>query len=384
MDYRKIGRDAVETSLFGMGCMRLPLEVQPDGSKQHGRIDEDEAIRMIRYAVDHGVTYFDTAYPYHQGNSERVVGKALAGGYREKVLLATKMPVWQVKKTEDFERLLNEQLEKLQTTWIDFYLLHALHEESWQNVKRLGVLDFLEKARQDGKIRHIAFSFHDQLPVFKEIVDSFAWDMCQIQLNLLDENYQAGLEGMHYAAERGISIVAMEPLRGGALAQKVPQDIKAVWEQAPIKRSPAEWAFRYLTDYPQISVILSGVTTMEQLVDNIRIFGDAKPESLTGLEKNLIGQVQTIYRDKIKVGCTGCNYCMPCPFGVSIPDVFRIYNQAFLYDDPAASRKQYQSLLSKQHDASQCQSCGQCEPQCPQNIPIIAKLAEAHAYLTQT
>ncbi|NLO34993.1 MAG: aldo/keto reductase [Clostridiaceae bacterium] len=384
MDYRKIGRDQVATSLFGMGCMRLPLEVQPDGSKQYGKIDEDEAIRMIRYAIDHGVTYLDTAYPYHQGNSERVVGKALTGGYRDKVLLATKMPVWQVKKAADFERLLNEQLEKLQTTWIDFYLLHALNEDSWKKVKQLGVLDFLEKARQAGKIRHIAFSFHDQLPVFKEIIDSFAWDMCQIQLNLLDEHYQAGLEGMHYAADRGISIVVMEPLRGGALAQKVPQDIKAVWEQAPVKRSPAEWAFRYLTDYPQVSVILSGVTTMEQLVDNIRSFADAKPDSLTEQEKDLIGQVQTLYRDKIKVGCTGCNYCMPCPSGVSIPDVFRIYNQAFLYEDLEASRKQYQSLISKQHDASQCVSCGQCEPQCPQNIPIIAKLAEAHAFLSRT
>lgn len=384
MDYRKIGRDQVATSLFGMGCMRLPLEVQPDGSKQYGKIDEDEAIRMIRYAIDHGVTYLDTAYPYHQGNSERVVGKALTGGYRDKVLLATKMPVWQVKKAADFERLLNEQLEKLQTTWIDFYLLHALNEDSWKKVKQLGVLDFLEKARQAGKIRHIAFSFHDQLPVFKEIIDSFAWDMCQIQLNLLDEHYQAGLEGMHYAADRGISIVVMEPLRGGALAQKVPQDIKAVWEQVPVKRSPAEWAFRYLTDYPQVSVILSGVTTMEQLVDNIRSFADAKPDSLTEQEKDLIGQVQTLYRDKIKVGCTGCNYCMPCPSGVSIPDVFRIYNQAFLYEDLEASRKQYQSLISKQHDASQCVSCGQCEPQCPQNIPIIAKLAEAHAFLSRT
>lgn len=378
MDYRTIGKDELQTSVFGFGCMRLPTLDLADG--RHA-VDEAEAIRMMRYAVDHGVTYFDTAYPYHGGQSELVVGKALQDGYRDKVLLATKLPVWQVKRTEDFDRILDEQLQKLQTDHIDFYLLHSLQEQTWRKVKKLGVLSFLDRAKQSGKIRHAAFSFHDQLPLFKEIIDSYAWDMCQIQLNLLDDHYQAGLEGLHYAAERGIDIVVMEPLRGGALAQKVPPDIKAVWDQADTKRSPAEWAFRWLYQMPQVKVILSGVSTMEQLQDNIRIFADAKPGSMTDAEQELLSQVQNLYRQKIKVNCTGCGYCMPCPSGVSIPDVFRIYNEAYLYDDLESSRKSYQNLMKRSQDASQCVSCGHCEPLCPQNIPIIEKLAEAHEVL---
>jgi hypothetical protein len=380
MDYRVIGKDKMTASVFGFGCMRLPMRALPDGGHA---VDEDEAIRMIRYAADHGVTYFDTAYPYHQGVSELVVGKALQGGYREKVLLATKLPVWQTKKYADFDRILDEQLRKLQTDHIDFYLLHALSEGTWRKVKKLGVLDFLDRAKKSGKIRHAAFSFHDEAPLFKEIIDSYAWDMCQIQLNLLDENYQAGLEGLYYAAERGIDVVVMEPLRGGALAQKVPEDIRLVWDQAEIRRSPAEWAFRWLYNFPQVKVILSGVSTMEQLKDNIRIFADAKPAAMTAAEKDLVGQVQSLYRQKIKVGCTGCNYCMPCPSSVSIPEVFRLYNQAFLYDDLANSRKSYQNLMKREKDASKCVSCGHCEPLCPQNIPIIEKLAEAHRILAE-
>jgi uncharacterized protein len=383
MNYRKIGKNNLRVSTFGVGCMRLPLTVHEDGSTDYGDINEPEAIRMIRYAVDHGVTYIDTAYPYHQGNSELVVGKALSDGYREKVLLATKLPVWKAKKPEDFDTLLNEQLEKLQTDHIDFYLLHALGEDTWEKVKNMGVLDFLDRVKTSGKIKHAAFSFHDELPVFKKIIDSYDWDMCQIQLNLLDEHYQAGLEGMHYAADRGISVVIMEPLRGGALAQKVPSDIKAVWDESAVKRSPAEWAFRWLANFPQISVILSGVSTMDQLKDNLRIFSDIQPDSLTDEEKSLIKRVQSLYQKKIKVACTGCNYCMPCPSGVAIPDVFRLYNQAFLYDDLENSKKRYAALMEKEKDASRCVECGQCEPQCPQNIPIIQKLAEAHEILSR-
>ncbi|NLM76692.1 MAG: aldo/keto reductase [Ruminococcaceae bacterium] len=382
MDYRKIGKESLKTSIFGFGCMRFPLLKQADGSTDYGMIDEPEAIRMIRYAIDNGLNYLDSGYGYHHGNSEKVIGKALQDGYRDKVLLATKLPVWQTKKYEDFDRILDEQLSRLQTDTVDFYLLHALNEQNWHKVKDLGVLDFLEKARQSGKIRHIGFSFHDQLSVFKEIIDSYDWDICQIQLNLLDDHYQAGLEGMFYAAENNISVVVMEPLRGGALASQIPADIQDIWDQAVIKRSPAEWAFRWLSDFPQVSVILSGVSTMEQLQDNIRIFADAKPFSLTKHDKALIEQVQTSYRKKIKVGCTGCNYCMPCPSGVAIPDVFSIYNHAYLFDDMANSKKKYRDLIKQKKDAGRCVSCGRCEPLCPQNIPIIEKLAEAHKVLT--
>lgn len=382
MQERLMGRNSAAVSTFGMGCMRLPLAVNSDGSTHYAAIDEPEAIRMIRHAIDSGVTYLDTAYPYHQGNSEIVVGRALLDGYRSRISLATKMPVWQTNTYADFVRILDEQLEKLQTDTIDYYLLHALNRQTWDKVKELGVLGFLDQAKKSGKIRYAGFSFHDQLPLFREIVDSYSWDMCQIQLNLLDENYQAGLEGMHYAASRGLGVVIMEPLRGGALAQKVPADIQAVWDQSEQKRSPAEWAFRWLTDFPQISVILSGVSTMVQLVDNLRIFADAKPGTLTPAEKNLIAQVQNLYRQKIKVGCTGCNYCMPCPSGVAIPEVFRLYNQAYLYDDLATSRRHYLNLSAKKQDASCCVACGRCESLCPQGIAIIDKLAEAHISLS--
>lgn len=382
MQERTMGRSSVAVSTFGMGCMRLPLAVNSDGSTHYGTIDEPEAIRMIRHAIDSGVTYLDTAYPYHQGNSEKVVGRALLDGYRSRINLATKMPVWQTDTYADFVRILDEQLEKLQTGTIDFYLLHALNRQTWDKIKKLDVLGFLDQAKKAGKIRYAGFSFHDQLPLFREIVDSYAWDMCQIQLNLLDENYQAGLEGMTYAAERGLGVVIMEPLRGGALARKVPADIQAVWNQSETKRSPVEWAFRWLADFPQVSTILSGVSTMEQLEDNLRIFEDARPGTLTPAEKNLVARVQDLYRQKIKVGCTGCNYCMPCPSGVAIPEVFRLYNQAYLYDDLNASRRQYQNLITKKQDAACCVACGHCEPLCPQGIAIIDKLAEAHIILS--
>ena len=381
MQYRVIGRDHKKTSTFGMGCMRLPLLVKEDGTTQYEMVDEKEAIRMIRHAIDNGVTYIDTAYGYHGGNSERVVGKALLQGYREQVSLATKLPVWLVKTADDFDRLLEEQLTRLQTDSLDFYLLHALNSKTWENVHKLGVLDFLDRAKKDGRIKHAGFSFHDQLPLFKEIIANYPWDMCQIQFNLLDEHYQAGLEGLQDAAERGISVVVMEPLRGGALAQKVPTDIQKVWSESEIKRSPAEWAFRWLIDFPQVSVILSGVSNMEQLDDNLRIFADAQPNALLPEEQALIARVQDLYRQKIKVGCTACNYCMPCPHGVNIPENFRLYNQAYLYDDMPSSKKGYKRLAEKLADASCCVSCGQCEPLCPQSIPIISKLAETAGVL---
>lgn len=383
MEYRKINQLDINVSAFGIGCMRLPLEVKADGSSDSSQIDQPEAIKMIRYGIDQGVNYLDTAYPYHGGQSELVVADALKDGYREKVYLATKMPVWQVEKSEDFELLLDEQLQKLQTDHIDFYLLHALNRSTWPKVKELGVLKFLDKAKADGKIRFAAFSFHDELPLFKEIIDSYKWDMVQIQFNILDTNYQAGLEGMNYAHDRGAMVVVMEPLRGGALAQQIPSDIKAVWNQAETKRSPAEWAFRWLADFPQIAVILSGVSTMEQLQDNLRIFSDTKPGIMSSHEKDLSAQVQSLYRSKIKVGCTGCNYCMPCPSGVGIPDVFRLYNNMYLFDSAEQSKKDYQNLIKNNRDATKCTECGQCEPKCPQNILIIEKLVEAHKALTE-
>ncbi len=377
MEYRKFENLDLTTSVFGIGCMRLPLQKQPDGSVKTNLIDEPEAIRMIRYGIDHGVTYIDTAWPYHGKESERVVALALREGYRERVALVTKLPCWLATKYEDFDFYLNAQLKKLETDHLDFYLLHDLSRDVWKKVKALGVLDFLDKARKSGRITHAAFSFHDDLTLFKEIVDSYDWDMCQIQLNILDEDYQAGLEGLRYAASRNLGVVIMEPLRGGLLAGPPPPDIQAVWDRAEEKCSQVEWCFRWLADHPEIKVILSGVSTMEQLQDNLRIFDSTRPNMLSPSDYQLIREVQNLYHQKIKVGCTGCNYCMPCPSGVAIPGIFRIYNQVTMTCNPDVLKSGYEYYQTTHQDPGQCVACGQCEAACPQSIPIIQKLIEA-------
>lgn len=380
MEYKKFGRLGYEISRFGIGCMRLPI-IKDENGKQ--KINEAEAIEMIRYAVDHGVNYIDTAYPYHDGQSEVVVGKALKDGYRERVKLATKLPVWLVKTYEDFEKYLDEQLSKLQVNYIDFYLLHSLDKERWNKIKEMGVLNFLDDAKRKGKIKHAGFSFHDELCVFKEIIDSYDWNMCQIQLNIIDENYQAGVEGLRYAGSKGIPVVIMEPLKGGKLGQNVPEEVLKIYDEAKVKRSHVEWAFRWLYNFPEVSVILSGVSTMDQLKDNIRIFNDAKPCSMTQDELDLVHRVKEFYISRTKVGCTGCSYCMPCPAGVSIPDIFSIYNNLYIYGTSDQSLKSYKMLMEKGKDVSKCVECQRCVQLCPQNIMIPEKLKEAEKVLSR-
>ena len=378
MHYVDFGNLGFKISRFGMGCMRFPME---KGHTDDSQVDEKAAIDMIRYAIDHGVNYIDTAYPYHGGRSEVIVGKALKNGYRDKIKLATKLPVWHAKKYEDLEKLLDEQLRRLKTDHIDFYLLHALNEKQWHRVQKLGVLDFLDEAMEKGKIRYPGFSFHDELPVFKDIIDSYDWHMCQIQLNILDEHYQAGVEGLKYAGSKGIPVVIMEPLRGGKLAQNLSQDVIDIWNDFPVKRSPVEWAFRWLYNFPEVTTILSGVSTVEQLKDNIKIFEEAKPNVMTDEELALVKRVQEFYKGKIKVGCTSCNYCMPCPSDVAIPDIFSMYNDASIFNDFKTYKKRYGELIKKEKDASQCVECGNCESACPQHLPIIEKLKEANKAL---
>ena len=381
MQYRKFGNLGFECSVFGVGCMRLPIKQNPDGTGNHENIDEAEAIRMIRYAIDHGVNYIDTAYGYHGGNSERLVAKALKDGYREKVKLATKLPVWLTKSYEDFDRLLNEQLAKLETDHVDFYLLHSLHKESWEKVRDMGVLNFLDKAVESGRIRYPGFSFHDELPVFKDILNSYDWKMCQIQLNILDGKIQAGVEGLKYAGSKGIPVVIMEPLKGGKLASAT-RDIVDIWNQAETKRTPVEWAFRWLYNFPEIAVILSGVSTMEQARDNLRIFDHAAPNCMSQEELDLVSRVKAAYDSKIRVGCTGCEYCMPCPNNVSIPEIFGLYNESSLFGNAEGCRNRYQKLVTNGKDASKCVECGNCESACPQSIRIIEKLKEAREALS--
>lgn len=380
MEYRNFIKIGKPVSLFGIGCMRLPTVKKGDKTV----IDEAEAIRMIRYGIDHGVNYIDTAYPYHDGESERLVAKALKDGYREKVFLATKSPVWLVKEYGDLERLLDEQLQKLETETIDFYLLHALDRERWRKLQAINALDFMDKARQQGKIRYICFSFHDNAEAFREIIDGYDWDMCQIQMNIMDMNEQATVEGLKYAGARNIPVVIMEPLKGGKLATSIDDEIRAAWDQADVKRTPVEWAFRWLYNFPQILTILSGVSTMEQLQDNLRIFADAKANCMDEKELAIVEQVRQLYLKKTVVPCTGCEYCLPCPQGVRIPGVFGLVNNAAMFGDEKGSRFHYDRFyIREKADASLCVECGQCEAACPQQIPIIQKLRESHRFLVQ-
>lgn len=371
MLYRKFGKTNEEVSILGFGCMRFPVI-----DKDFKKINEEEAIEQLRYGIDNGINYIDTAYIYHGGMSEPLVGKALKDGYREKVKLATKLPSWLVHSREDMDKYLNEQLEKLQTDHIDFYLVHALNKGYWENLKKHNVFDFLDKALADGRIKYAGFSFHDDLSLFKEIVDYYDWSFCQIQYNYMDENYQAGKEGLKYAAEKGLGIVIMEPLRGGSLTRNIPQDVKAIWDKAEIKRTPAEWGFKFLWNHPEVSVVLSGMNEIQQIEENIKSAEDAYPNSLTEKEVALINKVKEIYESRIKVNCTNCKYCMPCPFGIDIPSNFECLNEASIYGDIEASRNKYNSSLKSSQKASNCKECGKCEEACPQHIQIRKMLKE--------
>jgi len=349
--------------------MRLPLI-----DNDYARIDEEEAKRQLRFAIDNGVNYVDTAYPYHHEKSEEFVGRALQDGYREKVYVATKSPSWLIKTRDDLDKYLDIQLQKLQTDHIDYYLLHALNKRYWDNYKKNGVFDFIETAKASGKIKNIGFSFHDEYPIFEEILTSYDWDFCQIQMNYFDEEYQAGLKGLKLAGEKGIGVVIMEPLRGGRLAQQGPGEIEEVWEEADIKHSSVAWALRYIWNYPEVKTVLSGMNDMNHIKENIAEANMAEVDMLTAKEKDLINRVKLIYKSRIKVDCTNCKYCMPCPYGVDIPGNFSFYNNAFIFEDIAHFKDAYHNQMRPESMANICQACGQCESLCPQKIEIIHEL----------
>jgi len=375
MHYREMGKTGVRVSGLGFGAMRMPLREGTDGE-----IDEEEAIRMIRASIDGGVNYLDTAWPYHGGKSEPLCAKAMKDGYREKVHIATKLPSWEIKAYGDMEHYLEEQLKKLEVETIDFYLLHAITKDRWETYRRLDYKKFLEKARDEGKIRYLGFSFHDSLDLFKEVIDDYPWDFCQIQLNYLDEGYQAGLEGMRYAAERGIGIVVMEPLRGGMLARtEIPGELSRIWNESERKRTPAQWALRYVWDYPEVSLVLSGMSTMEQVKDNLATAGEALPGALTPGERAVIDRARDFYRGRIRVNCTSCQYCMPCPSGVNIPELFWGYNHDAVFDDFEKGKYWTTSFVPPEAQAHNCIECGQCESQCPQGISIMEHLKKITA-----
>ncbi|MGI1689783.1 aldo/keto reductase [Thermoanaerobacter uzonensis] len=373
MQYRQFGKLNIAVSALGFGLMRLPV-IDNDNNK----IDEAEAIKMIRYAIDNGVNYIDTAWPYHGGNSEIVAGKALKDGYREKTFLATKLPTWLINGKEDMDKYLNEQLKKLQTDHIDFYLLHALDKSKWENMKRVDALSWAEKKKQEGKIRYIGFSFHDEYPVFQEIVDYYdKWDFCQIQYNYMDIDVQAGEKGLKYAASKGLGVVIMEPIRGGRLANP-PKAVMDIWDTAKVKRTPAEWALQWLWNQPEVSVVLSGMSTFEQLKENIESAKRSGVNTLTKEELEIVNRVRNKYKELSPIACTGCNYCMPCPNGVNIPRNFELYNEAHMYNTYEANRRDYENLGDAK--ASSCVECGTCESVCPQHLTIIDYLKEVADY----
>jgi len=369
----------IPVSILGFGAMRLPLiggtQVPTDSFDPERSIDEEETARMIGYAIDHGVNYFDTAYNYHGGKSEPVLGKLLKP-HRDRINIATKLPVSIVKERVDFDRILGEQLQRLQTDSLDVYLLHGLNAQTWENAKSLGVLAFLDEIKRDGRARRLGFSFHDTLAVFKEIVDAYDWAVCQIQYNYLDEKYQAGTEGLKYAASKGIDVVVMEPLRGGKLA-KVPPEVDRLFDSSPERRPSAEWALRWVWNHPEVACVLSGMSNLGQVQENIGFAERGIANSLSARDLALIGDVRKAYRALLKVDCTGCAYCMPCPTGVNIPMNFSFYNDLVTFKDPTGVMV-YNAFMPPEQRAFACADCGECEEKCPQHIAIREELKKVH------
>lgn len=365
------GKLGFDVSRLGMGCMRLPT-MQQDGKTV---IDREAAISMIRSGIDQGINYVDTAYPYHDGESEIVVGQALKDGYREQVKLATKLPIWLVKEEKDMNRLLDEQLKKLDVPYVDFYLLHAMNKDRMELMRSLNYKKFFQEALSDGRIRHAAFSFHDDKDCFLDILHDYDnWSMAQIQYNYLDDDKQATEEGLKAAGKAGVPLVIMEPLRGGALANP-PADVQQLMDGYEVKRSAVEWAFSYVANYAEVATILSGMSNQQQLDENIRIFDSLTVGGLTDADKAFVKQIKETYLARVPIGCTGCRYCVPCPNDVKIPAVFHAYNENAMLGQDWKHNWNYGNLVKDGADASKCVGCGACEAQCPQSLPIIELLS---------
>lgn len=368
MQYRNFGKLDWKVSALGFGAMRLP---GTDNAVRSDNLDEAESIRMIRHAIDEGVNYIDTAYMYHGGNSERLVGKALKDGYRQRVKLATKSPVWYLRQPEDFDTKLNEQLQRLQTDTIDCYMFHGLNQKTWQNiVLKLGLIAKAEQAVRDGRIRHIGFSFHDDFPVFEEVLNGYdGWTFTQIQYNYMDTENQAGTAGMGMAAAKGLAVIVMEPLLGGRLTNP-PEAIKKIYAESGIDRSPADWALQWVWDQPEVSVVLSGMSNMEQVNANLESARRSRVHSFGPADHAVIEQLRRKYLERTPIPCTKCGYCMPCPNGVNIPRNLEMYNEASLHEDFPGARYVYEHFFPKPEHAEACNDCNTCEELCPQKIPI--------------
>ena len=368
MKTRTFDKLGIQTSLLGFGCMRFP-------TLENGKIDEKQAEAMLDKAIASGVNYIDTAYPYHGGESEAFVGKVLKKYQRNQFFLATKLPVWKINHKDEVRPIFEEQLSKLQVDYVDFYLLHALDEARWDALVEQGVLDVLDQLRAEGKIKYIGFSFHDEYPVFEKIIKARAWDFCQIQYNYVDTEIQAGNKGYVLAEKLGIPMIIMEPIKGGNLAN-LPEDIARFFKAYYPKKSLSSWALRWVGSHKNVKVILSGMSTMDHVLDNLDTFTNFK--ALNQEEYDLVHKVTEIIKSRTKNGCTGCEYCMPCPHGVNIPRNFRIWNDWAIYRNDDQARRRYFKDLEVDARADMCQACGACEPQCPQSIQIIQDLMRVH------
>lgn len=387
MKYRKFGSTGFKVSALGLGCMRFPTK-----KLMHLQADMPKSIKLIKSAVDKGINYIDTAWVYHFGASEKIVGSALQDGYRKNVHLVTKSPLFLVNKVEDFDKFLNKQLKKLQTDYIDTYLFHAMNKSGLEKLKKYNLIDKMIEAKKDGKIKYIGFSFHDTLPVFKEIVDFYHWDVVQIQYNYLDTAIQATTEGLKYAAGKGMAVVIMEPLKGGKLANP-PAEAWEVMERSKIKRSPVDWALQYLWNLPEISVVLSGMSNLKMLNENCDSADRSGVSSLHEEDLNIIDDLIKIYRKRILVPCTSCKYCLPCPSGVNIPQNFAILNNVALEKSNVRKwlhKRDYKKMANSPEkldkaksngNASLCINCGICLEKCPQEINIPNELKNVHLIL---
>jgi len=379
MQYREFGRTGAKVSALGFGMMRLPTL---DHKPMSRRVDAKETTRMVRHAIDRGVNYVDTAYPYHRGRSESVLGEILKDGYRERVMLATKSPIWLIKKPKDFDTYLDQQLRRLKTDHVDFYLFHGLNGNTWKKtVLKHGLLKRVSAAKKAGKIYNIGFSFHDDFKAFKEIVDGFdGWSFCQIQYNYMDTNNQAGTRGLRYAASKGLGVVIMEPLLGGRLSEP-PKQIRDILNSGGQRVSPSDLALQWIWDQPEVSVVLSGMSTMGQVRANIRSADRSGIGTLSPEMKELVKRVKKHYSSMRPIPCTKCGYCMPCPNGVDIPRNFEEYVDAFIHQDPGLARRTYMNFFSPKMRASSCKQCRKCEAKCPQKIPISEWMPEVHSVL---
>lgn len=373
MQYRKMPGSDDKISVLGYGCMRLPTK---RGGAASSNIEVEAAVKQIRMAIDSGVNYLDTAYPYHRGASESFLGEhILKDGYREKVYIATKLPCFMIHKKESIQEIFEKQLDKLQVDYIDYYLLHALDKLTWERMLSFGIIEFMDKIKATGKVRHMGFSFHGKKEDFMKICDGYDFDFTQVQYNLLDEHFQAGIEGIEYAHKKGMGVIVMEPLRGGSLVGGIPKEVQKVYDQAKIKRSPADWALRYVWNNPAVTLLLSGMNSEEQVIENVRVASESLPGSMSEDDHQIIDKVRDTYTELLQVGCTGCAYCMPCPAGINIPAAFKNLNNAHMFSKREAwvSQVRYLGVLTddgKAHFTNACIDCGKCESHCPQNIPI--------------